>query len=60
MDKTHKKWIRRFVSVEERESGEIAPTLGLDADLNDAVLVKNAVIFAIKPEIKSKCRLFLK
>jgi len=58
MDKTHKKWIRRFVSVEECESGEIAPTLGLDADLNDAVLVKNAVIFAIKSEIKSPYRYF--
>jgi hypothetical protein len=58
MDKTHKKWIRRFVSVEERESGEIAPTLGLDTDLNDAVLVKNPVIFAIKSEIKSPYRYF--
>lgn len=40
--------MRRFVSVEESESREVGSTLRLNADLNEVVLVKNSIVFAIK------------
>lgn len=47
--RSHLKWHGRLVAIEYADPPQVLSKLRLDADLNDVVLVKYAVVLAHKP-----------